>query len=290
MSLDLYRTLSHCNEKQLRGDTLIEVMFATALFCLIAVISISMMNLGVASAENSLELVSARNEINAQAEALRFVHSSYISEKTLPLAGDLTATERQNGVAYQQYQPLWDTIVANAITPDQAKSSGLLELADTVTNTDTGGEDHAIGCERIYDTRGTGTSLLSRNNAFILNTRNLSSLTANGQINVGVSYISAKNDPAKFTAAPLNARLIFETADDLYQTSDSTSEFTDGGLIYDQLKLAEGIWVFAVSDGQGQPENSKYYDFYIEGCWTGPHTQTPITQDTVIRLYNPEGV
>ena len=67
-----------------RGDTIIEVMFAFAIFTMVAIVTVSMMNLGLATSERSLELVTARNELNAQAEALRFVHSSYISELTLP--------------------------------------------------------------------------------------------------------------------------------------------------------------------------------------------------------------
>ena len=78
----LQRTVQ--NSPTRRGDTLIEVMFAIAVFSMVAVISISMMNAGVASGERSLELVTARNELNAQAEILRFIHSSYVSELTLP--------------------------------------------------------------------------------------------------------------------------------------------------------------------------------------------------------------
>lgn len=56
-----------------RGDTIIEVMFAFAIFTMVAIVTVSMMNLGLATSERSLELVTARNELNAQAEALRFV-------------------------------------------------------------------------------------------------------------------------------------------------------------------------------------------------------------------------
>lgn len=119
-------TLGYTSAK--RGDTIIEVMFALAVFCLVAILSIAMMNTGVNSAENALEVVTARNELNAQAEALRFIHSSYISEKTLP---SLTDPSYRPGEKYQQYEQLWNTIVSNAITPTQAKESGLLDLADT---------------------------------------------------------------------------------------------------------------------------------------------------------------
>lgn len=100
-----------------RGDTLIEVMFAVGFFALVAIISIAVMNSGINNAERDLELVTARNELNAQAEALRFIHSSYISEKTLPDAS-------------QQYRDLWEEIIKNAVSPHDAEASGLLNIAD----------------------------------------------------------------------------------------------------------------------------------------------------------------
>ena len=268
-----------------RGDTIIEVMFAIAVFALVAVLSIMMMNQGVDSAENALELVTARNELNAQAEALRFIHSSYVSERTLPSLND---PAYKPGEKYQQYEQLWNTIVSNAISPAEAKESGLLDLADTVNNSDTNGELHAVGCERVYESTNTGT-MLSRNKAFILNTRDISSLDALGHADVGISYVSARTNPDIFVPALLNARIIY-TTNKLGEEGDSVSQFTDGGIIYNRIQAAEGIWVIAVTDGNGNPQESQYYDFYIESCWYGPNTTSPTALDTVIRLYNPEKV
>lgn len=276
-----------------RGDTIIEVMFAIAVFCLVAVLSIMMMNLGVYSAENALEIVTARNELNAQAEALRFIHSSYISEKTLPSLSD---PAYKPGEKYQQYELLWKTIVSNAISPADAKESGLLDLSDTINSND--GSAQVAGCERVYEPTNTGT-MLSRNNAFILNTRNLSSLDPNGHADVSVSYISARINPEFFSAAPLNARVLFTTAERFDQIKNngatfdnendesSSGQFTDGLPIYRYVAQAEGIWIIAVTDGNAKPQ---YYDFYIESCWYGPNTTSPTAIDTVIRLYNPENV
>ena len=49
-----------------RGDTIIEVMFAIAVFSLVAVITISMMNLGTANAEGSLELRSEERRVGKE--------------------------------------------------------------------------------------------------------------------------------------------------------------------------------------------------------------------------------
>lgn len=295
MSLNFYRTLKPKSDATLRGDTMIEVMFAIVVFAFIAVLSISAMDASVAEGENALELVTARGELNAQAEALRFVHSSYISEKTLPLRSSLTSAQIANDEKHQQYKELWDTIIANAITPADAEASGLLNLADTVNNSDTDGRSDVVGCARVYE-RGSEGTLLSRTNAFVLNTRDLSSLTANGRIDVDVSYVSARTQPTKFREAELNARIIFaqageEEASTGLNGENSTTTFTDGAVLYNRVAMAEGIWVVAVSDGEeSNPANSKYYDFYIESCWYGPNTTSPTVLDTVIRLYNPENV
>ena len=67
--------------KEKRGDTLIEVMLSIAIFSLVAIITINMMNDGLNTAQRTLETEMARNEIDAQAEALRFIHNNYVSER-----------------------------------------------------------------------------------------------------------------------------------------------------------------------------------------------------------------
>jgi type II secretory pathway pseudopilin PulG len=62
-----------------RGDTIVEVLFAVAIFSLVAVGSMMIMSQGAATAQRSLEISLVREEINSQAEALRFLNSSYIS-------------------------------------------------------------------------------------------------------------------------------------------------------------------------------------------------------------------
>lgn len=59
-----------------RGDTIIEVILAVAVFSLVAVGAMSIMNHGVAMAQRSLEITLVRQQIDAQAEMLRFVSDS----------------------------------------------------------------------------------------------------------------------------------------------------------------------------------------------------------------------
>lgn len=65
-----------------RGDTLIEVLFAITVFSLVAVGALSIMNQGVSTAQRSLEISLAREQMDAQAEALRFMNRSYVANYT----------------------------------------------------------------------------------------------------------------------------------------------------------------------------------------------------------------
>ena len=62
-----------------RGDTLIEVLFAVTVFSLVAVGGLSIMNQGLTTAQRALEITLVRQQIDAQAETLRFMHSSYVA-------------------------------------------------------------------------------------------------------------------------------------------------------------------------------------------------------------------
>lgn len=63
-----------------RGDTLIEVLLAVAIFSLVAVGSLSIMNQGTSTTQRALEITLVRQEIDSQAEALRFLNASYIAD------------------------------------------------------------------------------------------------------------------------------------------------------------------------------------------------------------------
>ena len=63
-----------------RGDTLIEVLFAVTVFSMIVVGSLALMNQGVSTSRRALETTISRQAMDGQAEALRFMHESYVSE------------------------------------------------------------------------------------------------------------------------------------------------------------------------------------------------------------------
>ena len=97
--------LNHIGHSFRKGDTLIEVMFAVGIFGLAAVGAISLMNRGLATAQNTLEITMARQEIDGQAEILRFLHSAYMSNKD-PLSEDPCSKP-------QSYRDLWKCITTN---------------------------------------------------------------------------------------------------------------------------------------------------------------------------------
>lgn len=61
--------------KSRRGDTIVEVVLAFAVFTLVAVGTNALMNRGVSLAEQSLEITLVRAQIDAQAELLRYAQS-----------------------------------------------------------------------------------------------------------------------------------------------------------------------------------------------------------------------
>jgi type II secretory pathway pseudopilin PulG len=62
-----------------RGDTLIEVLFAISVFSFVVVSSLAIMNQGTSAAQRSVEITLVRQQIDAQAETLRFMHDSYVA-------------------------------------------------------------------------------------------------------------------------------------------------------------------------------------------------------------------
>lgn len=62
-----------------RGDTIVEVLFAVTIFALVAVGSLLIMNQGISSAQRSLEITLVRQQIDAQAEAIRYIHKAYVA-------------------------------------------------------------------------------------------------------------------------------------------------------------------------------------------------------------------
>lgn len=118
-----------------RGDTIIEVLFAIAAFSVLMVGSMSLMNKGLAMAQRSLEIELVRNEIDSQADALRFLSASYTASYVE--GGNVNAYD---GAALQWFQ-----------------------MRSSISNT---------GAVRASDFGATGTTCpVPPSGSFVLNTR-----------------------------------------------------------------------------------------------------------------------
>lgn len=90
-----------------QGDTIIEVLFSITIFAMIAIAGLTIMNQGMNTAQRSLEITLVKQQIDSQAETLRFIHQSYIAAydgRTIDTSSParITATNYP-GVAGQWY-------------------------------------------------------------------------------------------------------------------------------------------------------------------------------------------
>lgn len=62
-----------------RGDTIIEVIFAFTVFAMVIVGSMTIMNQGTNMTQRALEITQVRQQMDAQAEAIRYIHQAYVA-------------------------------------------------------------------------------------------------------------------------------------------------------------------------------------------------------------------
>ena len=253
----------------LKGDTLVEVMFAVGIFGLVAVGAIGIMNKGLYDAQKALEITMARQEIDAQAEALRFIHNAYITEKQ---------------TTSKIYTKVW-----------QALGSVVYKPQDVPANFFTNYNNHA--CNEIYASDAFPSKV------FIINHRRLDSSTVKSYVVDSGNYAAQVNgeamivynasyldDDAHLLAkTPTYPRLLFSNnpaRNRIIDLDQTLSDSTAGQPYYDKLTKAQGIWVTAIAaDDSSRPE---YYDFYIRTCWDTPRSTDSMTISTTIRLFNPD--
>lgn len=266
-----------------RGDTILEVTFAISVFSLVSVLSLQLMDRDVAIIQGALESEMARNEIDAQAEALRFIQNSY-------------ASERELSTSKREYERLWLKLSRDQNTNiDSRAGSGIANEPSSIS------QYTSVACSKYYDQNNSNEPLhnIFQDRAFVINTRNLNPQDVNATI------IQAKtnniNNTELFKNSTLHPRLIYTnytsptaTTDDAilseglnnptYAAQFSTSR------TYDRVLRAEGIWVISARARTvgSTNESPEFYDFHIRTCWFAPGHERPSTIATTIRLYNPE--
>lgn len=247
-----------------KGDTLIEVTLAIGIFSLVAIAVVSVVNGSTSGAQSSLETTLAREEIDNQAEALRFIQASYINSNT----ADKTSVQDERDFKYKK---LWQAIGAKAIEPNNM-------------------EYRPSTCQELYNTESpTAQNQLMKEKSFVINIRKLG-IEATGSNWLNEVIIPASTNT--FTTASTYPRIIYGT------TAENGSLVDDG--TETSIYRAEGIYVTAVkgpntivvseTGSVGNKVNTAYYDFYIRTCWYAPGANTPSTISTVMRLYNPDVV
>lgn len=117
--------VNHSNQ---RGDTIIEVLLAISIFSLVAVGGFSIMNKGSAVAQRALEISLVRQQIDAQAETLRFLNASYIAafDPDISLGSTyLASTGYDSGSPEDQ----WATMVSDIIVANNTTVSKFSNIA-----------------------------------------------------------------------------------------------------------------------------------------------------------------
>lgn len=237
-----------------KGDTLIEVVIAIGIFSLIAVSVVSVVGSSSSGAQTAVESTLAREEIDAQAEALRFIQAGYIEAY-----GDSEADITTN-----PYVVLWREITKNAL--DEVPSY----TPDT--------------CAELYSAGEDGNIPVVSQHAFVINTNGLNGYLVKKNKSLNDIYITATNDSSsKLAQSSTYPRLVFVKNG---ETSDEES-LSDANF-YDELYRSEGLYVVAVkSEKKPTSFAAAYYDFYIRSCWYGVGDREPSTISTVIRLSDP---
>ncbi|MBR3176640.1 prepilin-type N-terminal cleavage/methylation domain-containing protein [Candidatus Saccharibacteria bacterium] len=278
-----------------RGDTLIEVMLSISIFAMVSLLTINMMNDGINTAQRTLETEMARNEIDGQAEALRYIHNNYVAERNMDKS---------------QFRDAWNKITSKAMKPS--------ELVDKPTDKIFFDINNMEKCDDAYGENGH----LANYQAFIINPRLLipNNLSNNSQDRVkqivqanqtnveylGVPYANLldqmlvyyKNDlgiSSKFSAPSLYPRIIYralstDASEGINGGTSDDGALYDGSNIYNEVSRVEGIWINVAGNNNriNSVKRSDYFDFYIRTCWHSAGTHVPSTITTVVRLYNPE--
>lgn len=238
------------------GETLIEVMLAMAILSIVAVSVVSTMVNGTFALQTTLESTMARNEIDAQAEALRYIQSSYIAERDDASAGDT-------------YTKLWKQLTANAISASDAVIYQLVDLDSCATLYDEA-QDKSI--KRIAGAKS----------GFIINTRKI------GQVDGTI----VKYNKTNFKQASLYPRVVYTNESDSSLNVSgnnvaSSALYAAEGIYIIVVSDAEDTIVATDGDSSGTKKGSAYYDFYIRTCSQGLDA-APNLISTVVRLYDPD--
>lgn len=167
-----------------KGDTLIEVTLAVGIFSMVAVAVVAVMSNGTSNTQTALETTLARAEIDAQAEALRFIQSS-------------AATEDPNAID-SKFSGIWNKIISMAT---DTKSGENYHFAPT-------------SCTELYDSGDDGKIYIANQNAFFVDLNKLDDYLNEPK---GDNYpIITTEDPNSFSLTETYPRVVNGKAEGIY--------------------------------------------------------------------------
>lgn len=250
-----------------KGDTLVEVAFAIGIFSLVAVTVISVVSASTSAAQAALETTLTREDIDSQAEALRFIHDSYVN-------GSQSAVKYTDNV----YERVWERITSLAYSNSDTYSNSYPEADLRGHNIK---EYKVTSCSNLYNGNNGMHNLKTGSSApFIIDIRKLSSTNPDEIISIGPGN-------SKFQPATTFPRILYGggTSEDLYTQAQGGNN---------TIYRVEGLYIIAVK-GQaidvdptsGAPYKSAYYDFYIRSCFMPTNIDRASTISTMVRLYDP---
>lgn len=246
-----------------KGDTLIEVALAIGVFSLVAITVVGVVSASLTNAQSAVEVTLAREELDAQAEALRFIHESYIS-------GSQSEVKESDN----KYEKLWNTIIK-----------------DNVTKYSTNPQETAVknynpsSCTEVFDNAHNKVKTPSNADSsnfkpFVINTRKLST--------VNPDNVLITNSSGKFHTASTYPRIFYGSQTE-NSSLDSQIKFNSSN-----VNQVQGIYIIAVPgdkesvvEGTSVKKKVAYYDFYIRSCWMPLNSDRASTISTVVRLYDP---
>lgn len=256
------------------GDTIVEVCICVSIFALVCIFTVGLMNNGLNTAQRTLEVTMARTTIDSQAEALRFIHNNYLSER--------------NSNSSAQFKKIWQRIKDYSRDPSKITTSEYSAVKFDINAYDT--------CKEALDDQVTQFSAFVVNPRLILPDLNASyrgvSYTDVGKNGIIDNMIISNKNPGrnKIQEASLYPRIIYQT-ERTTSSTDASSLKENNSNLYQFVNSAEGIWVFAIHENEGDMNRSEFFDFYIRTCWMAAGNSTsPSTITTIVRLYNPETI
>ncbi|MBR3252787.1 hypothetical protein IKF84_01815 [Candidatus Saccharibacteria bacterium] len=267
--------------KQRKGDTLVEVAFAIGIFSLVAITVVAVTSASTSAAQASLETTLTREDIDGQAEALRFIHDSYVN-------GAQSATMGTTN----PYDQLWSTIKGFAY---QATETIKTYRPSTCS------ELYSNGWVKTETTSGVP---YSGARPFIINIRQLhdpdiANLDNIIKYNPNPGGNKTGGDAGPFVAAETYPRILYGSTVKVDADGDETINedlYSQTRIGIDTIHRVEGLFIIAV-EGQevnvitssgGIDTKPAYYDFYIRSCWMPVNSDRPSTISTLVRLYDPQ--